>query len=1047
MGGKACVLAVVGIMLSASFVGVALYVLITAEAQSYPDPHLDPDLGDGVKCNGFRCDSYQHELGDLLVVEVKAVNDGGGGEGWISVSLTGNPSNVEYAESSLDGGVLSEGDGIYLPGHTLTGCYQKCEVIATYPLVEGHGNWDSGTHHNLKFEVFPEHTGLFTFLVRVLIKKDGNYYHDPLIGIQGQQNEYEYFVALEVRKTQSVPFVIPTAGANLPKPFIEVPFLPKSNLDPPPEGIILEKSGSYGFGFDVVNPDPANSRTVQIKVHEESEGQIIGPSSDQSSEKVIGPLANEQFTFVFNENLENSWPWGQSASVIEWLGLGNLVGGTTTDALAKASRQASKNPISTKTVAASVDKQFPQLTKNLEGMGGFTKVLDLAFGLIELASLDYDKYFIYNFEDTVDSSVENSIDGIPGAVIIHLIAPVRFLVTLGRLVLEYLISTYLTVIAIKLALGLAASIIGAIVAAIAIALALAAEAWLFSEIDQTLRSFFEDPHRTDYDQVADPEDFLCGDPTLPDPVDPMTGSLHNVATLSRELRGYAGALSLTYERYLGAVDDGSVDGMSKQIQRLNELSTEADEIIYEMDSNFEVFSDELDSLGFSVTPEDMVLVKEYVRDYGLHGEETLLEACDANSAIVRYNIANMNEEWVLDNHIVDNFDLLAGFRYLDFSDSPVGPPFDDDQYAPIADACGPYYGEEGSPVSFSAACSDVGNGTIIGYEWDFDGDGSADSFEASPTYTWYDNVQQTVMLRITVLYYVEISVGYGKTKMVPIIRTAQTTFTAIIMNLDPTIEDVNDDSPSRIAGHLFMDLTLRVAGEKWHDVDLVLRNVTDNKDIASLRVYRTPGSPDAQSQTETGILIDIEKMYIIEATYNPHDDPINGQIQGSSPLWVFFTFKDGVEMLHHNFNVEQSTFRDSDRWIHVEPWVVDISPIFIGHEWTFLQKTTDPGTDDLCLRWDWGDGMGTTRVYNWPSGGVTCGDDGGSTPYDLDQNTYPPTTEEKFYHTYTFEGNFVVTLRVRDDEDGPPPDWEAIGTDSDSLVVRAIHLPHIAPIR
>jgi PKD repeat protein len=70
---------------------------------------------------------------------------------------------------------------------------------------------------------------------------------------------------------------------------------------------------------------------------------------------------------------------------------------------------------------------------------------------------------------------------------------------------------------------------------------------------------------------------------------------------------------------------------------------------------------------------------------------------------------------------------------------------------PVADAGGPYSGNEGSPIQFDASGSySPGNGTLS-YRWDFDNDGTWDTeWMSDPTVerTWYDDYSGVVVLEV-----------------------------------------------------------------------------------------------------------------------------------------------------------------------------------------------------------------------------------------------------------------------------------------------------------
>jgi len=66
---------------------------------------------------------------------------------------------------------------------------------------------------------------------------------------------------------------------------------------------------------------------------------------------------------------------------------------------------------------------------------------------------------------------------------------------------------------------------------------------------------------------------------------------------------------------------------------------------------------------------------------------------------------------------------------------------------PVANANGPYTGDEGSPVSFSSAGTSDPNGDVLTYLWEF-GDGNT-STDANPTHAYADNGTFTVKLTVS----------------------------------------------------------------------------------------------------------------------------------------------------------------------------------------------------------------------------------------------------------------------------------------------------------
>ena len=68
---------------------------------------------------------------------------------------------------------------------------------------------------------------------------------------------------------------------------------------------------------------------------------------------------------------------------------------------------------------------------------------------------------------------------------------------------------------------------------------------------------------------------------------------------------------------------------------------------------------------------------------------------------------------------------------------------------PVADANGPYTGNEGSPITFDGTGSSDSDGAIQAYEWDWDNDGTFDAAGETAQMTWADDHTGTVTLRVT----------------------------------------------------------------------------------------------------------------------------------------------------------------------------------------------------------------------------------------------------------------------------------------------------------
>jgi hypothetical protein len=206
---------------------------------------------------------------------------------------------------------------------------------------------------------------------------------------------------------------------------------------------------------------------------------------------------------------------------------------------------------------------------------------------------------------------------------------------------------------------------------------------------------------------------------------------------------------------------------------------------------------------------------------------------------------------------------------------------------------------------------------------------------------------------------------------------------------------------------MYVNFTLRVAGEKWHSVGVYLYE--DGVEIWAATVTRQPGNPDDQSATISGVRVDMTKTYTALVDYLPNDPRVNGKVWGGTPVWIDIDYEDGSrDRLHHTFNVRQSDW-DTDHWNHIDPWEVEFAPHFGGHSITFEASATDPGSDDLTFLWDFGDGnsISTTHYNNGMN----------PDPYPSPEINPMAATDFVLYG-YAASGTYTITLTVTDDDGG-----------------------------
>ena len=298
---------------------------------------------------------------------------------------------------------------------------------------------------------------------------------------------------------------------------------------------------------------------------------------------------------------------------------------------------------------------------------------------------------------------------------------------------------------------------------------------------------------------------------------------------------------------------------------------------------------------------------------------------------------------------------------------------------------GPGLSTEGASGSLSAQLSDPGHDALTAV-WEFElGPTISDSFPASGPPTKATSTA-------TFLYGDDGS--YGMKLMVTDDDGASSAFeTAVeVANAPPTVRIMEVRRPGAF--------TLRVAGEKWHDVTATFSQ--DGALVAALTVVRTPGSPDEQSAS-TGVLdLSPASAFTASVVYTPEDDPVNGQPNGANPAWILIgNGADEPIRLHHTFNAQQpDTYR----------WDVDLTPYVASLAVTFEADASDPGSDDLLFSWDFGGGASAGRVvYN---DGVA-----GDAPKSP-AGTFPFTARDAISHAFPGPGTYVVTLTATDDDGG-----------------------------
>ncbi len=299
---------------------------------------------------------------------------------------------------------------------------------------------------------------------------------------------------------------------------------------------------------------------------------------------------------------------------------------------------------------------------------------------------------------------------------------------------------------------------------------------------------------------------------------------------------------------------------------------------------------------------------------------------------------------------------------------------------PVADAGGPYSGNEGEPILLNASASRDPDGEPLQFRWSFTDNGTWDtSWSSSPTAT---------------VTYTDEFAGHVRVEATDGHSMANATASVTIANVPPTIESL---SVSRTATASFR---LVLAGEKWHDATFVLQ--ANGTTVVRLRVLREPGNPAAQSLASGNVTLELTKPIAAWVLYTPADDRVNGQPNGDTPAQLIVTLAGGTSaILGHNFNVE-----------HPGTWnwsLRGLSAVLGMHGVELRAHFSDPGADALTAHWDFGDG--STATQGFPNGPADDAPETviGGTPMDV-VTTMP--------HTYAAAGSYTVTLTVTDADGG-----------------------------
>jgi PKD repeat protein len=287
---------------------------------------------------------------------------------------------------------------------------------------------------------------------------------------------------------------------------------------------------------------------------------------------------------------------------------------------------------------------------------------------------------------------------------------------------------------------------------------------------------------------------------------------------------------------------------------------------------------------------------------------------------------------------------------------------------------------EGSPVSLDGTASTVGGdaGDTLAYAWDLDDDGQFDdSTSATPSWTFGDNGSFTVKLRVT------NTAGYSD----------DASATVTVTNVAPTVTIDAGQLTTRLEGQA-LPVLAHFTDPGWLDT-----YPASTVDHGTAYLADVPGTVAITAEGPPA------NVGTVQATLTYGDN-------GSFTVTVDLTDDDGGTG-DDSFVVTVSNVAPTAAIDLSGATLINGIPTFMGTAGApmgFTGSSTDPGSDDLTLRWAWDDGTADTVT---PSLVNPPGSDPAASP-----TNQPRAEVNGVMHTFGDACMYTIRFRSTDDDLG-----------------------------